>query len=194
MADEYKSIGKLIDDIKQDVGRIGNKIARGVAEVAAIELQDAHREIMNDYYSGYTPVKSYAYQHITSDGKFYGGMSHGYHRTYNLKYKSIIPKGVIPSGKHSFKATVEIGSANMENYTNVTGHEFPASAVFDLMWNQANRGLPPGYRGHIGTFSISASPAGVAISGSPDQAMKDFVESWGTERGGDVADIMASNI
>ena len=154
-------------------------------------MKDAHTEIMNDFYNGYTPVESYAYQYITPDGKFYAGMSHGYRRTYNLRYKSINPLGVIPSGKHSFKAIVAINSDNMENYTNVTGHEFPASNVFDLMWNKGVRGLPPGNRGHIGTVSISASPAGVPIGGTPANAMAEFVNAWGSIRGGEVADIIA---
>lgn len=188
------SIQKIIADIKQDVGRIGNKIARGVAQVAHLEMQDAHREIMNDYYSGYTPVKSYAYQYVTPDGKFYAGIAHGYRRTYNLRYKSLDPQRVFKSGSHSFKAVIRVGSQKMDDYINSTNHEFPASAVFDLVWNQANRGLPPGNRGHIGFFSINAQPAGVPISGSPHLAMKDFVESWGIIRGPEVADLFAADV
>ena len=190
----YDSIKKLIDDIKQEVGRIGNTIARGVAQVAQIELQDAHKEIMNDFYSGYTPVKSYAYQYYSPDGKFYAGISHGYRRTYNLRYKSLIPTGVKMSGGHSFRASIAVSSENMDDYVNATHHTFPASSVLDLMWNQANRGLPPGYRGHIGLFSIQAQPAGVPISGSPHEAMKDFVNTWGFIRGGDVADMIIKDI
>lgn len=191
---KYDSIEKLIADIKQEVGKIGNTIAKGVAQVAQIELSDAHREIMNDYYAGYTPVKSYYYYHVTEDGKFYSGVAHGYRRTYNLRYKSIKTKDVEKSGNHSFKASVQIDSQNMSDYVNSTNHTFPAASVFDLVWNKGNRGLPPGYRGHVGLFSINASPVGVPISGTPHEAMVDFVNTWGTIRGSEVADIFAKDI
>ena len=193
MAQKYSSLSSLISDIKQDVGRVANKIARGVAQVAALDLCDAHTEIMNCYYSGYTPVQSYMYEYQSPDGKYYSGIAHGYKRTDNLK-KSLDPKGVVPSGKHSFKATIEVSSQKMNDYVNSTGHTFPASSVFDLVWNQANRGLPPGYIGHIEHFDINTAPVGVWISGSPDNAMTEFVNTWGYQRGPMVADSIAFNI
>ena len=194
---QYTDLSSLIADIKQDVGRIANKMARGVAEEAHNDLKIAHEGIMDSYYSGYDPVKTYYYTWKDPEtGKVFSGYAHGYRRTMNLYNNSIVPKGVSPSGKHSFKATVEIGSENMNDYTtNVgEGHTFPASAVFDMVWNQANRGLPPEYRGHVGTFSINTSPVGVPISGSPNDAMTTFVNTWGNTRGVEIADRIAHSI
>ena len=148
---------------------------------------------MDSFYAGYTPVESYTY-YAYKDGIFYSGRSHGYRRTYNLRENSIIPQGVIPSGKHSFKAQISIGSQNMNDYVNVTNHVFPASAVFDLIWNQGIRGLPPGNRGYVGEVNISANVADIYMSGTPDEAMNDFMEQWIAERASDVADIIASGI
>ena len=182
---------KIISDIKQDVGKIANKIARGVAQVALFELQEAHSEILDDFYGGYTPVKSYHY--ITyAHGRLWAGQTHGYRRTGNLR-KSINPREIVQVGKHGFIAGVDIGPINMDGYINSTGRVFPASEVFDYIWNFSNRGLPPGYKGHIGEFSISAAPAGIAISGSPHEAMSQFVEGWGV-RAGEVADLIANGL
>ena len=187
----YTSAAALIRDIKQEVGRIGNRIARGVAQVAYSEMMDAHSEIMNSFYDGYTPVKSYTFYYVSPDGWVSIGKAHGYRRTYNFRSKSIVPVGVVPSGDHSFKATIQVGSAEMSDYTNSTGRVFPASAVFDMIWNEGIRGLPPGYRGHVGDVAISAAPAGISISGKPGEAMDDFVERWIVERAPEVADIIA---
>ena len=162
----YSSIGALIADIKQEISEIGNKIARGVAQVASSELRDAHTEIMNSFYSGYTPVGSYTYYYYSPGGIFYSGRSHGYRRTGNLR-NSLVSNGVIGSG-HSFAAKIQIGSSGMSDYINATNHSFPGSAVFDMIWNQGIRGLPADYRGHVGDVSINAAPAGIGISGKPD--------------------------
>lgn len=193
MGKSFTSFSALIDSIKQDVGRDANKVARGVANIAFQDLQAAHSSIMDEYYGGYTPVTSY-YFYYEKDGQEYRGISHGYRRTKNLKNNSIIPRGVVPSGKHGFKATVEVGSSGMNDYVNQTGRTFPASAVFDMVWNEGIRGLPFGYMGHIENFTINSAPVGVAISGTPDQAMGDFVNRWGFERGPQVADMVAFNI
>lgn len=188
----YTSAAALIRDIKQEVGKIGNRIARGVAQVAYSEMMDAHSEIMDSFYGGYTPVTTYKFLFTSkTDGNKYWGLAHGYKRTNNLRSNSIVPVGVVPSGDHSFKATIQVGSAGMSDYTNSSGRVFPASAVFDMIWNQGIRGLPEGYRGHIGDVNISAAPAGIGISGKPGEAMDDFVERWIVERAPEVADIIA---
>ena len=79
----------------------------------------------------------------------------------------------------------------MKDYKNTTGRIFPASAVFDMIWNEGIRGLPEGYRGHIGDVNISAAPAGIGISGKPSSAMDDFVDRWIVERAPEVADMIA---
>lgn len=186
------SLSGIIGEIKHEVGLMASKISKGVASVAYQEMQDAHAEIMNSFYSWYTPVKYYTYYYY-KDNTFYSGKAHGYKRTENLK-KSLKPIGIFPAGKYGFDAVINIGSDGMSDYVNNTGHTFPASAVFDLIWNQANRGLPPGYRGHIGQVSISAAPAGVSISGSPDEAMNEFIEAWPEIRGPEVSDIIASGV
>jgi hypothetical protein len=66
----------------------------------------------------------------------------------------------------------------MDGYINSTGRVFPAEGVFDLIWDQGIRGLPEGYRGHIGNVSISAAPVGIGISGKPDEAMNEFMDNW----------------
>ena len=190
----YTSAAALIAAIKQDVGRTANKIARGVAQIAFEDLKIAHSEIMDSFYGGYTPVSSYDWYYEMPNGKLYSGTSHGYRRTGNLRENSIIPQGVTSSGTHSFSAKVQIGSANMESYINSTGRIFPGSGVFDLMWNESIRGLPSGYIGHIEKFTINAAPVGVWISGSPDNAMNEFVNTWGYQRGPQVADMVAFSV
>lgn len=191
------TLGGIIAEIKADVGRIGNKIARGVTQIALQDLQEAHSSIMNDFYAGYSPVSSYYYWWQDPDGTVFSGISHGYRRTGNLK-NTVVSKSVAGSGEHSFSAIINIGSDNMSDYRNPTkrkpDHTFPASAVFDLMWNQSIRGLPPGNVGHIEKFSIDTAPVGVWISGSPDQAMLEFINTWGNQRGGMVADQVAFGI
>lgn len=188
----FYSIADLVASIKQDVGRDGNKIARGVAKIAFEDLQQAHAAIMESYYGGYTPVKSY-YFYYEKDGREFEGIAPGYRRTGNLK-NSIVPKGVIPSGEHSFKATVEVSPSGMSDYTNPHGRTFPGSAVFDMIWNQGIRGLPQGYTGHIGEVQINTAPVGVWISGYPGEAMQEFVDTWGYQRGPQVADMVAFSI
>lgn len=187
------SLFAIISEIKQDVSRIANKIAKGVAEVAYTDMQEAHRAIMNSFYAGYSPVKSYTYFYFSPDGKgFYYGRSHGYRRTHNLR-KSLSPVGVVGGG-HSYSAIIDVGSDGMADYTNSTGHTFPGSAVFDLIWNQGIRGLPPGWRGHIGNVDIDAAPVGVGISGIPDEAMGQFLEKWWDVRGSGIADSIAFSV
>ena len=188
-----KTLYSIINEIKQDISRIANKIASAVANVAYSDLQEAHRAIMNSFYAGYTPVKSYTYFYFTPDGKgFYYGRTHGYRRTGNLR-KSLMPVGV--SGKnHTFYAVVDVGPDKMDDYTNSTGHTFPGSAVFDLIWNNGIRGLPPGYLGHIGNVEIDAHPFDVNISGIPDEAMQEFIDKWGKIRGKSVSDSVIENI
>lgn len=187
----YTSAAALIADIKQEVGRIANRIARGVAQVAYSEMLDAHAEIMNSFYGGYTPVKSYRFYYVDPEGWVSYGIAPGYRRTNNFRSNSIVPVGVVPSEAHSFKATIQVGSSGMSDYTNSSGRVFPASAVFDMIWNQGIRGLPEGYRGHIGSVDISAAPAGIGISGKPGDAMDEFVSRWISERAPEVADIVA---
>lgn len=190
--DMSESWEKIIADIKQDVGRVANKIARGVAQIALQDLREAHSSILDDYYAGYQPVQTYYYSNYIYD-RLWSGISHGYRRTGNLR-KSIMPIGVTPVGKHGFAARVQVGSANMDSYINSTGAIFPASGVFDLIWNQSIRGLPPGYLGYIEKFNINTAPVGVWISGSPEQAMSEFVNTWGKQRGQQVADMVAYGI
>ena len=184
---------KIIGDIKQDVGVVANRIARGVALVALQDLQEAHHSIMDDFYGGYTPVSSYYYYNKVY-GKVWAGQAHGYKRTGNLKNNSIVPQGIQSVGTHGFQAQVLVGAMNMDDYINSTGNVFPASKVFDYMWNYSTRGLPPGYIGHIEEFEINTAPVGVWISGSPHEAMSEFVNTWGDQRGVQVADSVAYNI
>ncbi len=187
------SWAEIIRDIKQDVGRIANKIARTVAEIALFDLEEAHSSIMDDFYNGYTPVNSYTYYNYVW-GRLWMGKARGYRRTGNLRDNSLTPLPVTPSGTNGFKASVFVGSQKMDSYINSTGRIFPASGVFDLMWNQSIRGLPPNYKGHIEEFEINTAPMGVRISGSPDEAMKEFVNTWGAERGVQVVDMVAHDI
>ena len=184
---------EIIRDIKQDVGRVANKIARGVAAVALEDLKEAHSSIMDSFYSGYTPVDSYKYEGVKGD-QHWIGTSHGYRRTGNLRNNSFQSLGVTQVGTNGFKATVYVGPDNMDNYVNSTNHEFPADVVFDLIWNQGVRGLPPGYRGYIGLIQINSSPVGIGISGIPVKAMCEFVNKWGQSRGAEVADAIAHSL
>ena len=186
------SWNKIILDIKQDIGRTANKIARGVAEVALEDLQEAHSAILDSYYGGYTPVDSY-YYHNYVYGRLYSGIAHGYRRTGNLR-RSILPQGIHPVGTHGFQAEVLIGPMNMDGYINSTGRVFSQEKVFDYIWNEGIRGLPPGYIGHVGGVEINTAPVGVWISGTPDAAMTEFIENWGQQRGAQVADSIAFNI
>ena len=185
------SLAQIINEIKAEVKRIGQRIANGVAQVAFQEMQDAHMAIMEDFYGGYTPVQSYTY-YCYKNGILYSGRSHGYRRTGNLR-NSLNPVGVTGSGT-TYTATIQVGSAGMSDYINSTGHTFPGSAVFDMIWNDGIRGLPEGYRGHIGDINISTAPAGVPISGKPGEAMDQFVNEWVVIRAPEVADIIASGI
>lgn len=184
---------KIVDDIKQDVGIIANKIARGAARIALQDLQEAHSSIMDEYYGGYTPVSSYYYYNKVY-GKVWAGQAHGYRRTGNLRNNSIIPQQIYPVGRHGFSAQILVGAMNMDDYINSTGRVFPASKVFDYMWNYGTRGLPPGNIGHIEEFSINVFPVGVQISGSPHEAMSEFVNTWGDQRGRQVADSVAHSV
>lgn len=166
---------------------MARRMANGVAQVAFFEMQEAHEEIMASFYGGYSPVGSYTYYYVDENGKFYSGIAPGYKRTNNLK-NSLNPVGVSGGGT-SFQAVIEVGPEGMSDYTNSTGHTFPGSAVFDMIWDQGIRGLPPGYRGHIGNVSISASPAGIGISGKPGEAMDQFVDQWVVIRAPEVADL-----
>ena len=168
-------IYKQLQDIKQDVGKIANKIARGVAQKALEDMQAVHSMIMIQYYNGYSPIRTYTYISPKT------GLEHkasGYRRTGNLGANSIIPKGVTQIGEHGFKAAVQIGSSGMSDYTNNMGRTFPASGVFDLVWNMGNRGLPPDYPGHVELFSVGLNYNGISMSGTPDNAMNEFMNQW----------------
>lgn len=143
---------------------------------------------MDSFYAGYTPVSSYTY-YAYKDGQFYSGIAPGYRRTGNLR-KSLSPVGVTGGGT-SFSATIHVDSGGMSDYVNNTGHTFPASGVLNLIWDEGVRGLPAGYRGHVGDVNISASPAGIPISGKPSTAMDTFVDQWVVIRAPEVADIIA---
>ena len=171
--------------------RIGNKIARGVAEIAFEDLQESHSEIMASYYAGYTPVKRYRFWYV-KDGFVHMGYKPGYKRTGNLK-NSLNPVGVT-GGNFTYSAHVNVSSENMSDYTNSSGRTFPGSAVLEMVWDEGIRGLPPGYRGHVGDVSISASPVGIGISGAPGESMEQFVDEWGLIRGPEVADLIAFGV
>ena len=139
---------------------------------------------MSSYYSGYSPVQYYKYW----NGHRYK-VARGYQRTGNLK-NSLNPIGVTGGG-FTYSAVVNADASNMSDYTNSTGRTFPGSAVFSMVWDEGIRGLPPGYVGHVGDVSISASPVGVGISGKPGESMEQFVNEWGLVRGPQVADMIA---
>lgn len=199
MAHSTSNPREIINEIKKDVGKIAVKLAQRIANQAYEDFSQAHKAIMDSYYAGYTPVEYYHYSwRDPKTGKVYSGITHGYRRTYNLYEGSREPVGVFRSGQHSYKAIFRASSKNMEDYTTTkpNGDErtFPASGVFDLVWNQGIRGLPPGYRGHVGDVNIKASIFGINLSGYPDDAMVTFVNEWGNQRGKDVADRIAENI
>ena len=191
----YTSAAALCASIIQDVGRIANRIAKGVANIAFEDLQIAHGMIMDSYYAGFDPVQNYHYHWEDPDGTVFDGWSHGYNRTGNLM-NSLNPIGVVPSGSHSFRATVGVSSSSMKDYVWITrkyrnGASFPASAVLEMVWDEGIRGLPPGHRGYAGPVNINASPVGVSISGKPSDAMEEFVNKWGDTRGKSVVDSVA---
>lgn len=180
---------EIINEIKRDVGKIANKIVYTVAIIAMDDLVKAHKNIMKSYYEGYTPVDHYFYDYTDKDGVRHSGITHGYRRTYNLGENSRTPIGVVRKGKHSCRAIINISSDNMEDYTNhVTGSQFPASSVFDLVWNKGIRGLPPGNRGHIGKVEIDTDLYGIHLSNSPSEAMIKFISDWGYTRGREITD------
>lgn len=198
MSGAYTSASALVEAIVMDVGRVANRFAHGIAQIAFDDLAIAHQEVMNSYYSGYTPKSYYHYHYVDpNNGKVYDGISHGYRRTGNLR-NSFSPVGVIGSGRHSFKAVVTESPAGMSDYIGYASkkynHTFPASGVFDLVWNQGMRGLPAGNVGSIGPINISASPVGVGISGSPSNAMSEFVVKWGDVRLAEAAAAVAASI
>ena len=184
-------IYKQLQEIKKDVGKIANKITRGVARKALEDMEMAHSMIMIQYYSGYSPVNTYTYISPKSGAKI---TTNGYRRTGNLGANSIIPLGISQVGEHGFKATVQIGSSGMSDYINNMGRTFPASGVFDLVWNNGNRGLPPGYPGHVELFSINVGFNGISMSGTPDNAMNDFMNQWWNAVGSNEADKIAHNV
>ena len=124
-------------------------------------------------------------------GKCYSGFASGYGRTNRLGSIPDSPIGVYGSGAHSFTAHDNVDGSKMPPYVNSTGHPFPGTIVFDMVWNQGIRGLPAGWRGHIGDVSISAAPVGIGISGIPHIAMESFLDQWGLIRGGPIADSLA---
>lgn len=185
------SMSSLINEIKAEVKRIGQRIAKGVAQIAYEDMKSAHAEIMASFYGGYTPLAWYTYYYYKNN-QLRKGHAPGYKRTGNLK-NSIDPVGVIGGGL-TYTAMVSVGSANMSDYTNNAGRSFPGSAVFDLVWNQGIRGLPPGYKGYVGEVAIDAAPVGIGISGHPGEAMDQFVDEWISIRAPQVADQVAGGI
>ena len=200
MGEAYTSGSALVEAIIQDVGRIANRFAQGVAQIAFDDLAVAHQEIMNSYYGGYSPVSYYHYHYKDpKTGKVYDGMSHGYRRKNGGGLRnSFKPVAVRPSGRHSFLAIINESSDGMSDYVGYASkkydHVFPASGVFDLVWNEGVRGLPAGFRGNIGPININASPVGVSISGTPSDAMDEFVNTWGDIRGKVACDVVAGSI
>lgn len=179
---------KQLDDIIQDVGKLANKIARGVALKAQDDMEIAHSMIMVSYYDGYTPVSSYYYKSPKTGATI---ITNGYRRTGNLGSNSIIPLGVSQVGTHGFKASIQISPTNMSDYVNNMGRTFPASDVFDYVWNYGNRGLPPGNPGHIGSFDVNITVDGISISGRPSNAMDEFMDQWWDVVGNNEADKIA---
>ena len=187
-----KGLVALINEIKEDVKTMSTRVPRYVAEAAFEDLKEAHESIVNSYYGGYTPVKTYKFLYTYKDGHKYWGVANGYRRKNNFKNNSIVPIGVTGEGT-SYSATIEIGSSGMSDYTNSSGRTFPGSAVFDMIWNQGIRGLPAGYLGHVGDVEIDASAAGIGMSGIPATAMNSFMDQWGAVRFGQLVDkYMAS--
>lgn len=184
------SIAAQIAEIKEDVGRIGNKIARGVAQKALEDMTEAHTQIMNSYYAGYSPTDYYTY---VSPKTHLAMTSHGYERTDNLRNGSFQSLGVTGGG-HTFSASVLIGPISMGSYVNSMGLSFPGSAVFGLVWDQGIRGLPPGHKGYVGAVEISASANGVPMSGSPNNAMSEFMDQWWDIVGSAEADRIAFSV
>lgn len=59
-----------------------------------------------------------------------------------------------------------------KNKKNITTTE-----VMDLMWNQGVRGLPPGFIGSL-DFNLSINTIFGTMSGTPDNVMTQYVESY----------------
>ena len=184
------SIAAQIAYIKQDIGRIANKIARGVAEKALEDMTEAHTQIMNSYYAGYTPLSHYTYVNPKTHSLI---KTSGYERTDNLRNGSFMSLGVTGGG-HTFAASVQIGPISMGSYVNSMKLSFPGSGVFELVWNQGVRGLPPGHKGYVGPVTISASANGVPMSGTPNNAMSEFMDQWWDIVGSAEADRIAFSV
>ena len=174
---------EITNEIKKDLGKTANKLARRVAEIALDDMILAHKEIMRSYYNGYTPVKNYKYFYrdkVTHEARI--GYAHGYNRINNLGENSRVPIGIQQKGKHGFNAIFHVSGENMEDYTNSSGRVFPGEAVFNMVWNEGIRGLPPGYRGHVGDVNIKdVNLFGIDMQSHkhkttyPDDAMIEFV-------------------
>ncbi len=195
--DVYTNPYELINDIKIDVGKTCNKFAKRVAEIALQDLEDAYKNIMQSYYAGYTSVAYYSFfYHDPETHEQRMGISHGYRRRKEggMGDNALTVMGVSPRGKHGFKATIKVSPDDVPDYENSSGRIFPSAGVFDLMWNEGNRGLPEGYRGHIGDINVNTNTFGVSLTGSLDKAMNDFVQNWGNERGKQIADRIVNEI
>ena len=137
MAHSTSDPREIINEIKKDVGRIANRIARETAQVALEDISQAHKAIMDSYYAGYTPVDHYYYSwEDPKTGQVYSGITHGYRRTNNLYEGSREPVGVFKSGNNGYKAVFRASSNNMEDYTTTrpNGDQQHFQLLLFLIW------------------------------------------------------------
>ena len=152
---------------------------------------------MKSYYAGYTPVDHYSFFYLDKEtGQRRMGIAHGYRRRKEggMGDNALTIVGVRPKGKHGYRAIIHVSPDDVPDYVNQSGRVFPSAGVFDLMWNEGTRGLPEGYRGHIGDINVNTDPLGISLVGSLDKAMSTFVQKWGANRLDEVADKIVNEI
>lgn len=114
-----KSYRQQLQDIRREIGIIANDFSYQLAKKAEQDLKDAHKQIIDNFYSAHDP--------------------NSYNRKEGL-YDSIIPQGVRHSdASKSNIASIVVGSFRMQDHYN-TGAT--PDNIFDLMWNKGVRGLP----------------------------------------------------
>lgn len=160
------SIAAQIERIKQDIDNKADKCARQSAQIAAQEITDGQKTVIQNFYGEHGPS--------------------WYKRTGGLNNTGILQPPA-SCGKNHYQAGVYVGSFGMPS---PYGHDaslkwrdkISAETVFDLMWNQGVRGLPPGKNvppGSSMTYSAHGTVGGVAFSGGTgDSAMENALSVW----------------
>ena len=109
----------VFDTIKQEIGKLGKKVARGVVQQALKDMQHAHEAIVTNYYDAYTPVKCYTYISPKTNMPV---KTHGYRRTNNFRNNSLESLTISHDGT---QAKMIISSNNMHDYVNPLYKNYP---------------------------------------------------------------------